>query len=224
MDIAKRKPSDFIKPGDYVIFPADDRGIRMIKIVPNVDSEFILAYWLRMGAELFAGEVPKSGYVFEKIAENWAPEEIDDKNWEPKPMSRVPQKVKTLEEAMLNGDYGIGLYRISCTRCGLEREAHARSSGRKTTHFEEQFCSRCEVRTLHTCRKIESVDVMVPAPASNMRYITHHEEGPVKNLHVYDWRQITWITKLRAKIVSFSQWVSRVLAKIRGLVSRDSRS
>lgn len=196
-----KKPSDFIKPGDYVIFPADDRGIRLIKIVPNVDSEFTLAYWLRMGAELFAGEVPKSGYIFEKIAENWAPEEVDDKVWEPKPMSHVPQKVKSLGDAMRDGDYQIGEYQITCVVCSITRETHARSAGRPSSRYAEQFCAQCQRITLHNIRKIEDVEVMIPptTPTPSIQEITHIVDTgpePLKGVHVYDYKKVTWIALL----------------------------
>lgn len=212
MEIAQKKPSDFIKPGDYVIFPADSRGIRLIKIVPELgDNEGVLAYWLQRGAEPFTGEVPKSGYVFEKRAEEWDPEDIDDKNWDPRPMSSVPQKVKTFGEAMRDGNYEIGVYQITCTRCDFKRETHARSVGKKDMRYEEQFCSRCELPVLHSIQKIKDEEVMLPpAYTPGVRHIAHHEEGPVK---------ITWLEKLRSRISLFSQWGTRVLEKMRGIFS-----
>ena len=202
MAIAQRKPSDFIKPGDTVIFPADSRGMRLIKIVPELgDNEDVLAYWLQRGAEPFTGEVPKCGYIFEKRVENWDPEEIDDRNWEPRPMSHVPQKVKTLEEAMRDGDYEIGVYRITCTLCGFKRETHSRSAGRKgTRYYEEQFCSRCEKQIMHSVQKIEDTEVMLPPTlAPSTQYITHvADTGPntLKGVHLYDYKKATWIALL----------------------------
>jgi hypothetical protein len=100
-DIIKAKPSDFLKAGDTVIFPADYRGIRLIKIVPNTDSEYVLFKWRQHGAVPFTGKIPKSGYVFEDDISKRKPEQIDDGRWEStpyfslppaKPWVRIPEK------------------------------------------------------------------------------------------------------------------------------------
>lgn len=162
------RPSDFIKPGDMVILPADDRGIRWIKIVPNTYDEFTLARWLNHGVELFDDPVPKCGYIFESDASKWSPEQIDDGDWDPKPLlpGNLPTapKLKIFSEKVRDGSYEVSAITTLCTQCGLERDGHQRTIDfqGKDVRYAEVWCTKCERRTLHRTAVTERVAVKLP--------------------------------------------------------------
>ena len=58
-----------INPGDIVILPADDNGIRHIMYAP--DSELAVQELRKAGAELHYGEMPACGYIIEADLEKW---------------------------------------------------------------------------------------------------------------------------------------------------------
>lgn len=146
------------QPGDVVILPADSRGIRLIKIVPDRLGPVGEMHWMRSGAELFTGEVPKCGYIFESNASEWADEQIDES------VRSLPEPhTKTIAERDSSGSYEIAVFRIKCARCGYEREIHKPVGGQKTIEYREQWCSECERKTLHSSENIGRVDVKIPA-------------------------------------------------------------
>lgn len=162
--VVKKKPSDFIRAGDVVIFPADDRGIRLIKIVPNTDYELTLARWLMHGATLFTDPIPKCGYIFEDRSEKWAPEKVDDGIWEPQKYMSLPDpKIKDIAEKVSTGSYEIVTVRVKCDRCGDTREAPrpARDIA-KGVMYQTAWCPVCNKETLHSITKGESVDIKLP--------------------------------------------------------------